>query len=292
MDKRRLGGLFAIVFAVVLWGVSFVSTKIVLSYMGPLFLAFLRFAVGLVVIFPFLLLKRLSIRVSSKDMLFLAMGGITGVTLYFYFENTGLVYMPASDASLIVAFIPVISAIIESLVYKKKLYPSDNAGIILSMWGVYFVVREGLRLTSSPIGYVLMVLAALSWIAYSFLSRPFSGKINGLVMVFWHFFWGTLAFLPFLHFEPLKIMNFSFSFWFNFLFLSVGCSALAYIAYQHALSVLGVTVSNVFINLIPFITVLTAVIFLEESFTVMKAIGGVLIITGLYLTTGYKKKKY
>lgn len=283
MYNKRLLGVFAIVFAVLVWGVSFVSTKIVLEYMGPMYLAFFRFAVGLVVLFPFLLFKRFSLRVSRGDMLLLALGGISGVTLYFLFENNGLVFMPASDASLIVASIPAVSALVEALVYKRRLKGYELAGILLSMLGVYFVVREGLRLTGNPAGYVLMAFAAISWVVYSFLSRPFAERLNGLVLVFWHFVWGTVAFVPFLFFEDLPCVSFSFSFWFNFLFLSVGCSALAYIAYQYALFSLGVTASSVFINLIPFVTAVTAVLFIGELFTFLKLLGGVLIVAGLYL---------
>ena len=109
-----------------------------------------------------------------------------------------------------------------------------------------------------------------SWVAYGFLSRPVLERNDRLVVVFWHFVAGTLAFLPFLPTEAQHVELLDGLILVHVVFLGVGCSALAYWTYQVAIHRLGVAVANVFINLIPFITVLAALVVLGEALSPLK----------------------
>ncbi|ADN02451.1 DMT family transporter [Spirochaeta thermophila] len=281
MDRDKLVGVAAMLFSVVVWGISFVSTKIVLAAFGPMMLAFIRFAVGVVVLALLLRLQRKSLSVRRGQGALLIAGGVIGVTLYFYFENTGLLHLPASDASLIVASIPIVSLLVEAVVFRRGMGVREVVGALLSFAGVYLIVREGLRLTGRPVGYLLMAGAAASWVAYGFLSRPVLEANDRLVVVFWHFVAGTAAFLPFLPGEAQNLEAVHLGVIGHLLFLGVGCSALAYWTYQVALHRLGVAVANVFINLIPFVTVLTAMVVLGEALSPLKWVGGAVVIVSV-----------
>lgn len=291
MERDKLIGVAAMLFSVVVWGISFVSTKIALAAFGPMMLAFIRFAMGVGVLALLLRLQGKNFRVTQREVPLLIAGGVIGVTLYFYFENNGLVHLPASDASLIVASIPIVSLLAEVVVFHRRMEVREGIGALLSFAGVYLIVREGLRLTGRPAGYLLMAGAAASWVAYGFLSRPVLERNDRLVVVFWHFVAGTLAFLPFLPAEAQHVELLDGLILVHVVFLGVGCSALAYWTYQVAIHRLGVAVANVFINLIPFITVLAALVVLGEALSPLKWVGGAVVVAGVSLALMPGRKK-
>jgi drug/metabolite transporter (DMT)-like permease len=76
---------------------------------------------------------------------------------------------------------------------------------------------------------------------------------------------------------------------FHVIFLAVCCSALGYWLYAHSLEVLGVSVSAVFINLIPMVTVIAGFFILGERLTALQMGGAALVLAGVYLTVNHPR---
>ncbi|MDR2072702.1 MAG: DMT family transporter, partial [Spirochaetaceae bacterium] len=94
-----------------------------------------------------------------------------------------------------------------------------------------------------------------------------------------------LGFLPFTIGEYKNWGTPDLSVIFHVLFLAVCCSALGYWLYARALDVLGVSVSSVFINLIPVVTVIAGFFILGDRLTFLQWAGASLVLVGVYLTT-------
>jgi drug/metabolite transporter (DMT)-like permease len=71
---------------------------------------------------------------------------------------------------------------------------------------------------------------------------------------------------------------------FNFLFLGIGASALCYVTWNYAVSILGAVKTSIYIYLIPIITIIISAIVLHETITLVALIGVLLIIFGLYIS--------
>jgi drug/metabolite transporter (DMT)-like permease len=230
-----------------------------------------------------------------RDLPFLAASGLAGVTFYFFFENNGVALVTASEASIIVAAIPVLTMTVEWLASKiQHRTPADTPirpgqrqwlGALISITGVILVAGVSLAISGSITGYLYMGGAALCWVAYGFLTKPlFDQGRSQIYIVFWQNFFGFLGFLPFAMLEHQRWGTPTLPVIFHVLFLAVFCSALGYWLYAHAIKTMGVSISSIFINLIPVVTVIAGFFFLRERLTGLQWAGAALVLTGVYLT--------
>jgi drug/metabolite transporter (DMT)-like permease len=307
MSKKNKA-LAAVIACVLFWGFSFVSIKIAVAVFPPMTLGALRFALAVVILF---FIKRKIApeeKLQKKDVPLLAGAGITGVTLYFFFENNGVALIPASEASIIVGSIPVITMISEAAWAKissgrkkekieEKTAINDSEkqrslffivvlpgiGALISLAGVALVAGVSLALSGTALGYVYMSGACVSWVAYCLLTRPLFASHSRIFIVFWQSLAGFIGFLPFTFFEASWQMP-GLDVWGHLLFLGLFCSALGYWFYAMALEDLGVSKATIFINFIPVVSAIGGFFVLGERLKPLQWFGAALVLAGVYLT--------
>lgn len=284
--------------AVIFWGLSFISIKIAVSVLQPMTLGAVRFLLAIIVLYGIKRKLAPDEKLVYSDLPFLAGAGLVGVTAYFFFENNGVQRVSASEASIIIAAIPVFAMIMERIRPKGgpsggKFYPLHRwGGALLSIIGVWFVVMPSVSSgetavpgTSDPIGYLFMFGAALSWVGYAVLTEGLSEKRSRIYIVFWQSVFGCIGFLPFTLFEQPRWSEVNGSVLFHVAYLGVFCSALGYWLYVYALQHLGVGISSIFINLIPVVTVVAGFFALDERLAVIQWWGAGTVLLGVYLAT-------
>jgi drug/metabolite transporter (DMT)-like permease len=302
MTKRHKA-LGAIIACVLFWGFSFISIKVAIAVFPPMTLGLFRFVLAL--IFLFFIKRRFAPKekLKARDIPLLLGAGITGVTLYFFCENNGVSRVTASEASIITGAIPVLTMAAEwagarlfrpppGLKPPPRVGGSRWIGAAISMAGVWLVAGAAFAVSGSLSGYVYMGGAALSWVAYCFLTRPLFTRRAGLSnasIVFWQSAFGALGFLPFAIAEYPQWGRPDLPVLFHLLFLGIFCSALGYWLYAFSLEVLGVSVSSVFINFIPVVTVAGGFFLLGERLSPLQWLGAILVLAGVYLTMGEPK---
>ena len=299
---NRFKALAAIIVCVLFWGFSFISTKIAVVVFPPMTLGALRFALAVVFLFFIKRKKAPEEKLNRKDIPLLAGAGLFGVTLYFFFENTGVSLVPASEASIITAAIPVIILIAEwvsekiasrrktgdrpagSVDAKARLRKTvfSAAGALISLAGVGLVVGVSFSLSGTAIGYVFMAATCICWVCYCFLTRPLFAHHSRIFIVFWQSTAGLLGFLPFALTDVSWRMP-GLQVWGHIAFLGICCSALGYWFYAIALETLGVGTSSVFINFIPVVTALAGFFILGERLLPLQWFGAALVFAGVYM---------
>ena len=291
--SERNKAIASISACVLFWGFSFISIKVTVAVFPPMSLGMLRFAIALV--FLFFIKRKLAPeeKLRRKDIPLLFGAGVCGVTLYFFCENNGVALVTASEASIAIGAIPVLIMIADWLSGKimknthndfPRLGPRQWIAAFISVAGVWLVAGVSFALSGSALGYIYMAGAALSWTAYSLLTRPLFSRCSRIYIVFWQSLAGFICFIPF------SIMEFSR--WgkpempviFHLVFLGICCSALGYWFYSRSLKVLGMSVSAVFINLIPLITVIFGFFVMHDRLTLLQWLGAALVIGGVYLS--------
>jgi drug/metabolite transporter (DMT)-like permease len=318
MNERRRA-LGAITACVLFWGLSFISIKTALPVFPPMTLGALRFALAVL----FLLVIKggaftkgragTGEKLRLRDLPLLTGAGISGVTLYFFCENNGVALVSASEASIIVAAIPVLTMIAEGI--GKRLFPRREAaeagpdrrgslfrwtGALISVAGVWFVAGGAFSpaspgaggtpaapagLSGGARGCLFMAGAALSWVAYSFLTRPLFRRCSRLHITFWQSVFGFAGFLPFALREYPRWGRPGLPVILHLAFLGICCSALGYWFYVRALEVLGVSRSAVFVNFIPVVTVIAGFFLLGERLSPLQWAGAAMVLLGVYLAT-------
>jgi drug/metabolite transporter (DMT)-like permease len=288
----------AIVLCVLFWGFSFISIKIAVSVLPPMTLGAIRFAIGIAVLFVYKIISdnktkknsRAVERLRREDIPLLIGAALTGISIYFYFENNGVKLIGAGEASIITGAIPVLSMIAESVFLKARIGGRQWTGAAVSISGVALVSGVSLSLSGDPLGYIYMACCAILWVVYCFLTRPLFERRSRLYIVFWQTLFGFLGFLPFIIFENPVFDGLTPFVFAHIAFLAVFCSAIGYMFYVYALTILGVSISALFINIIPAVSVIAAFFLLGERLTLLQWIGAALTIGGVYLASMTRRK--
>jgi len=273
------------VLVAVIWGLTFLSSKVALTEFGPMSLSLFRFVIATVLLTVIMIATRTKFRIAWRDMPLFIVSSIIGVTLYFYFENNGILLLTASESSLIVGAIPVVTILVEAILYRRRPRLRIVVGIVLSFIGVGLIVARSEGASTSRKGYLYMAGAVASWVVYGFATKPLSGKYPLLSITFWQMFFGALGCIPFSIAEGQRWSGFSTDVLLNAAFLGVFGSALGYWLYVIVLENLGPGRSSVFINLIPVVSVAASFVLLGERLSALQFVGAALAITGVYLTS-------
>ncbi len=280
--RARSGrAVLAAAVTVILWGVSFPVSRVAVREIPPLALATGRFLLAAALLWPVARRRRLAL--ARADLPAVLLLGLFGVTLYFAFENYGLVFTTASHASLIVATVPLGSAAVEAVRQRRAPRPLALAGMIAAAAGVVVIVRPDGSTARSLWGDLLVLGAMASWVAYTFLARDLMARTPALLVTAATMAAGAALLLPLAAIEALftPLHAPSASAWASLAYLGLLCSAAAYLLWNVALPALGVSVANNFLNVIPLIAVLTGVLALHEPWTAGIALGGALVLLGV-----------
>jgi len=297
LEYRFFWANLAIIVAVVLWGLSFVSMKIIMNTGLPPYsmitMRYLLVSVVLLMVFVFQWKKPQWKRARKDYLLFFWSGGI-GITAYFLFEAKGISLTTASNAAIIIAMVPVFSLIADWVFFRQSFNLIQLAGIILSIFGVYVIFYSSQRpvdTSAQPLlGNLLMLGACFCWVAYSVLSKALHRKYGSFVITSYQSFFGTLLLLPFALVESSSWVPISLQVWGHLFYLSLLCSILAYYLYNIALRILGVTIVSVYVNLIPLVGVIGAVYYLHDPVFPLQIFGGSFILISLFLVNQKKKQ--
>ena len=286
--KRKIKGHMAASTSIMIWGITFISTKVLLEDFTPIEILFFRF------IFAWLLLFFLSpkpiLPKKNKSELLYAAAGLCGVTFYFLFQNIGLSYTLASNAGVIVAVAPMFTAIVSYfLISRSSLRRNFITGFFITMVGVIIINFNGnFVLKLNPLGDILIILGALSWAFYcnilTFINNEGLSLIQHTRKVF---FYGLLFMLPALLFGDFRLGLERFAdsgILANVLFLAFGASALSFLTWNFAVGVLGSVKTATYIYFSPIVTVIASVIILHEPLTWVSLSGTALIILGLIIS--------
>jgi len=277
-------------FAVTVWGASFVATKIALQYGSPTTVVWLRFAMGVLILgFAVGLSKQFSLP-QGKDWGYFALLGFLGITFHQWLQSTGLVTAQATTTGWIIASTPIFMAMLGLLVLREYLVWYQIAGIILAAFGVLLVVTKGELAAVSTgqfgtPGDFLVLISAPNWAVFSALSRSGLKKHSSTLMMFYvmSFGWLFTSILFFFRSGINEISSIPWDGWMAITFLGVCCSGIAYIFWYDALKVLPVAQTGAFLYLEPIITVFVAALVLGENILLASLVGGIIILIGVWL---------
>jgi len=297
MSERRKA-LAAIIACVLFWGFSFISIKITVAVFPPMSLGMLRFGIALIFLYFIKLKLAPHEKLRAKDIPLLVGASFSGVTFYFFCENNGVALVTASEASITIGSIPVLTMIADwfsAKISRNKNFPRLGVrqwtGAFISIVGVWLVAGVSFTLSGSILGYIYMAGSALCWVAYSLFTRPLFTRCSRIYIVFWQSFAGFIGFIPFSILEFGRWGKPDLPVIFHLIFLGLCCSALGYWLYARSLEVLGMSVSAIFINLIPLLTVIFGFFIMHDRLTLLQWLGAVLVIGGVYLSMVETKKK-
>lgn len=287
-DKNLRPGFIVYVTAfiiVVLWGCTFVQTKILINAgLRPDEIFLFRFTLAYILILPFAG-KRLMLD-NLADELLAALLGLTGGSLYFVTENYALAYGYCSNVALIVCLTPIVTSFIVGCFYPgERLRGAGVLGSVIALVGMALVVFNGnFILKLSPLGDILALGACICWAVYSLVIKRLQGKYSNMLITRKIFGYGLLTILPLLLVRGVNVdilLNGGAVVWGNILFLGCVASMLCFLGWNYCLERIGTVRATNLLYLNPVVSITTSAIVLGERVTWLAIIGAVLILAGL-----------
>lgn len=293
MDISKQKAYFAAIAYACIIGFSFLFVKVALESANPIDLLAHRFTVSFaaaLLLYPFLRKKiRLSIR--WHDLIYIVPFSLLYPVLFFAFQVWGLMYTSSSEAGIIQAMIPILTMALAACFLKERATWTQVLFTILSVSGVMLLfVMKGIDVKDSHmIGYVLILLSALSSSAYSVFARVITRRFHVIELTF------VMTFFGFVFFNAVALIRHSAndtlpqffspfthsSFVWSMIFLGILSSLLTAYLSNYALSHLEAAKVSIFNNLSAFITIAAGVLILHETIDIYHIIGGVLVIGGV-----------
>lgn len=288
-SNKIQSAILALIVCNMIWGAAPPIFKWALDDIQPYTLAFLRFSIPALIMFPFV---KNHLKINKKDYLTVALIGLFGISFNIIFFFQGLLKAPSINAALIASSAPIF-IIIYSLLFLKKEKPKKKliTGSLIGLIGVILVLGAPLIIDGklAAVGNLFFLLATFGAIASVILTRKIMKRNNPIAITFWAFVAGSIGFLPFFVNEVNShgfLTNISYQGVIGLLFGIFLSSMVAYFLQTYALKYLTASDVGIFTYIDPVITILVAAPLLGELPDAIFITGSVFVIFGILLAEG------
>lgn len=290
MHKTKLLPYLEALFAVVVWGASFIATKIAVGEISPIAVVWLRFAMGIPIILFAVVVRKQFAFPKGNEWWYFALLGFLGISFHQWLQSNGLQTAQATTTAWIVSTSPAFIAILGWLILKEKLNLTQSLGIVLAMIGVLAVVSKGdlTAITGGKFGTYgdyLILISSVNWAVFSILSRRGLKNHPSTRMTFWVMTIGWLitstAFLAGKSYTEIPLLDLRG--WAAMIFLGIFTTGFAYIAWFDALSQLPAAQTGAFLFVEPLTSMVVAAVILNEQITLVSIFGGAVILFGIWM---------
>lgn len=278
-----------------LWGMSYVWTKIVFKYYDPITTVFIRLVLSSVflLIYIYFFGKFEKLRKEHYKLFFLS--ALFNPFLYFIGESFGLERVSPTISAVIIAMIPLFTPLAAYIAFKEKFSKVNTVGILLSFCGILVMIADkNMSFTADPIGIAFLFGAVIVAVIYGILLRKLTQHYSSVTIITYQNILGVFFFLPlFLIFDLNHFLQVkpNFELVSSLILLAIFASSLAYILYTTTVRKIGISRGNMYTNLIPIFTGITSYFILAEQFTASKISGIFIVILGVILSQLDKLKR-
>jgi drug/metabolite transporter (DMT)-like permease len=239
--------------------------------------------------------KAFNLNLPVKTWWYVFLTAFFGIFLTIYFFNFGLKTTSAINGSLIIATSPAITAVFSFLFQRKKLNLVQWLAIALSFFGVALILVKGdlskLAGLQFEIGDVYILFMALVFSLSQIIVSKYLVQVDATQLTTLSSIMALVLFALFSMPELLSVaLPGSYSFWISVLFMGFLGTSFAYTAFYYCVVKVGATTSTLYMNLIPFFTVVLAFPFGEKLHGEQIA-GGLIIVMGILLFNVAKNQK-
>jgi len=284
----------AIVLAMIFWSFSFIWTRVAIHSFQPMTLITLRLVIASVLLFVVSKSAGKLQKLRRKDFKWFILLAFFEPFLYYVGETYGLTTVESTLAAVIISTIPLFAPVLAFIVLRERIGWANILGILVSLVGVFFVIYEPKGgFNANPLGVALMFLAVFAAICYATVLRKIPPYYTNMNVIFYQSLLGLIFFIPtfFLtDFSTIQSIQVSRESLVALFMLSVFASVIAFVLFAGAVRKVGVTRTNVFVNLIPVFTAILSWFILDEILTVSKWVGIMIVVVGLFVSQAGKIK--
>jgi len=221
-----------------------------------------------------------------------------GISAFNTILYIGLNYTKATNALLINSFVPIIILILSLFILKIKIQIIQFLGILLSTFGVIFLILRGdfstLQTLDLNQGDIIVLTSSFTWALYSVLVKFRPKELNNFVffttIVYIGLFWLSIIYI---------LMGYSFekdvylikNHYEVFIYIALFPSVISYYLWHKGIQEIGANRTGQFTHLMPIFGSILAFIFLDEKLSFYHIIGAIFIGFGIYISLFRKAKR-
>ena len=297
--KTHTLSLLAALTSAVIFGMSFMFSKLALEVAAPTVLLAFRFTVAVAAMSLVILVNALvgklrgrplfAFSLRGKPVYKLVLLGIVQPVAYFIFENYGILYTSSAVAGTIIAAVPVCCILMDVLVLHERVTLKQVLCALGAIGGVALISVGGAMMVSA-LGMLFLVLTMLSDTLYYGISHSAAKRFTPFEMTYVMFIVGMVVFIPVgliyaggLHSPLITGPMHDGGFWVAVLYLGLLSSVLAYGLLNFANSHLSVSETSLFSNVTTVVSVLAGVVLLKEPFSIWQMLGVAVILVCVFV---------
>jgi hypothetical protein len=274
----------------IVWGVTYALTRSVVTHVGPLPAAMLRFALGSVVLLGVLAIGERAVpRIPAGSGRRLVAGGLLGVALYNVLFFVGLGLAPSIDAAaLMPVAAPIATAGLAFLLLGERLRPARAAGLGLGIAGaaVYLVAAPvSADYPDRILGDLILIVAAVVWGGYTLMGRPLMATMGPMRATTWTVALGSIVLVA-IGIPAALGIDWTAQppdLWLSILFLGAISTGIGYTGYYRGVRDVGPTAAALAMLLLPVTGAAAAILLLGESIAPLQVAGALLMAVGAFL---------
>jgi drug/metabolite transporter (DMT)-like permease len=274
------------VFAMIFWGASWISTKVLTNYINEYELVFLRMGICFITLFPIIYFFKFSFKLDIKSFFLVLIASLV-LTSYSISMFIGLKHGSAGfGGALVTTLIPINTFIIVAILSRKTISLKHSFALLLGAFGVLnmlniwnFNLNE---IFSKDTLYFL--LSSILWPILTIITAKAS-KIHAFVFTFYTYIISSVVLIIFFVDTSIfeRVIEFDFIFWFNLFVITILSTTFATSIYFIGATKLGTKEVSSFIFLVPATALIIGAIFLGEKITLNTVIGTVFTIIAIYI---------
>lgn len=296
--KSSTKGILAGIISNVLFGLSFIFSKLCLAVTSVSITLAYRFTFAFLTLFLIILIFKIKIKINKKDLPILILMALSQPTLYFIFENNGILYSTTSFASIMISVIPIVCILFGHLFLKEKVNYKQILFAILAVGGVILsTISNWSDGNIQIIGIILLIGAVFTSAIFNTISRKVSNKYSSFERTFMMFFVSMISFNLIAFFENINdlgkiiepINNYNFIL--PVLYLGMISSVIAFVLVNVANTNLPVSQGTIFSCVSTVVSVFVGAIILKEEVNLLTIFATIIILIGVYFVQYFSEKE-
>ena len=293
---------FLMALASLMWSGQGTAVKVLDRQLGPIAITFLPFFVT-TILFAFLLVRMRranpdAAKPSRQDWLKFIVAGVAGQVLAQLGMTWGISKSLASNGAILNLLIPVISAVLASLMLKERLTPLRITSLLIGLLGVILLSASDLRESSFGqmkflAGNILIFGGCLGSSFYNVYCKGLMQKFQEIEILIFSYITASIASIPlFIWVEPFHfrtLLALDWKGWLAFAFLAFFMYGASMLLFFKALQHLDVTTASASLYLVPVFGVFLAFVLLGEHLNVLAVFGAAVVLIATLLVMKYDK---
>ncbi|CCJ34123.1 DMT family transporter [Caloramator australicus] len=282
--------ILSVLFSAFVFSTLEVAGKLISGELNAFQVTFIRFFIGALVLFPFVIkdLKKREINLKRDDFLFLLLEGVLCIPVSMALLQLSVYFTKASTAAVVMSTNPIFMVIFSYFILGERINKRTIGAIIISFIGVLFIFNP-LKLSYDIKGMLIALLAAVTFSLYSVLSKKRISKYGGYIFNFFSFLLGDIVlFILLLLFKVPILQSISSKNIPVLLYMGIFITGLGYIFYLYAIEKTTAAISSFVFFIKPALAPILSVLMLGEKISFNVVLGIMFIILGTVFAFGDK----